>query len=80
MEVMEYHYVCYKAPGKTSAGQAVRRLALWADRNQKIVILFPLLSNRMSIIECCDPDFATLKQYCGEEQLNSEHKRRRIGF
>ena len=33
-----------------------------------------------SIIECCDPDFATLKQYCGEEQLNSEQKRRRIGF
>ena len=33
-----------------------------------------------SIIECCDPDFATLKQYCGEEQLNSEKKRRRIGF
>jgi SpoVK/Ycf46/Vps4 family AAA+-type ATPase len=33
-----------------------------------------------SIIECCEPDFATLKQYCGEEQLNSEQKRRRIGF
>jgi hypothetical protein len=33
-----------------------------------------------SIIECCDPDFATLKKYCGEEQLNSEKKRRRIGF
>lgn len=33
-----------------------------------------------SIIECCDPDFATLKEYCGEEQLNSEKKRRRIGF
>ena len=33
-----------------------------------------------SIIECCDPDFATLKQYCGEEQLNSDQKRRRIGF
>ena len=33
-----------------------------------------------SIIECCDPDFATLKQYCGEELLNSEQKRRRIGF
>ena len=32
-----------------------------------------------SIIECCDPDFATLKQYCGEEH-NSEQKRRRIGF
>ena len=28
MEVMEYHYVYYKAPGKTSAGQAVIRLAL----------------------------------------------------
>ncbi len=28
MEVMEYHYDCYKTPGKTSAGQAVRRLAL----------------------------------------------------
>ena len=33
-----------------------------------------------SIIECCEPDFATLKEYCGEEQLNSEKKRRRIGF
>lgn len=33
-----------------------------------------------SIIECCEPDFATLKQYCGEELLNSEPKRRKIGF
>lgn len=33
-----------------------------------------------SIIECCEPDFATLKRYCGEEQLNSEQKRRKIGF
>ena len=33
-----------------------------------------------SIIECCEPDFTTLKQYCGEEQLNSEQKRRKIGF
>ena len=31
----------HKTPGKTSASTAVRRLALWAERNQKIDILAP---------------------------------------
>ena len=33
-----------KTPGKTSASTAVRRLALWAERYQKIARLHPLCS------------------------------------
>jgi len=32
----------HKTPGKTSASTAVRRLALWAERYQKIVSLHPV--------------------------------------
>lgn len=39
-----------KTPGKTSAGQAVRRLALWAERYQKIASLHPLRSCIQSIL------------------------------
>ena len=39
-----------KTPGKTSAGRAVRRLALWAERYQKIVSPHPLRSCILSIL------------------------------
>ena len=44
MEVMEYHYDCYKTPGKTSASTAVGRLALWAERYQKAYALFTFIT------------------------------------
>jgi len=50
MEVMEYHYDCYKTPGKPSAGQAVRRLALWAERYQKVYALFTFITRSARLI------------------------------
>ena len=40
----------HKTPGKTSASTAVRRLALWAERYQKIARLLPLRSCIQSIL------------------------------
>ena len=60
-----------KTPGKTSASTAVRRLALWAERYQKIARLHPLCSCIQSILfpsitryhyhTMGNPDILTLK-------------------
>ena len=47
---MEYHYDCYKTPGKTSASTAVRRLALWAELYQKAYALFTFITRSARLI------------------------------
>ena len=57
MEVMEYHYDCYKTPGKTSASTAVRRLALWAERYQKAYALFTFITRSARLNKQRSGDF-----------------------
>ena len=60
MEVMEYHYDCYKTPGKTSASTAVRRLALWAERYQKAYALFTFITRSARFNEKRSGDLSLL--------------------
>ena len=57
MEVMEYHYDCYKTPGKTSASTAVRRLALWTERYQKAYALFTFITRSARLNKQRSGDF-----------------------
>ena len=54
---MEYHYDCYKTPGKTSASTAVRRLALWAELYQKAYALFTFITRSARLNKQRSGDF-----------------------